>query len=224
MKQLIGSIIFVALLFTSCESENSSDVNQDRIYAVYTLIYDADEDLTNANARFHFGNPIGTPLKLTPPSYVELNNTKLLFKNTFAFYKKSFDKKILNGTFCWKDVDGEKYYNSVSLKEVSFPSGLTEISNDRSFELEWIGPAIGRNQSVSLEIDGDYGTEHSYITEDARGSRSIFIPKSVLRNFTKNRKATFRIEFVNNPDLDEPTSAGGRISGTYRVSKEIMIL
>lgn len=61
MKKLMyGMIGALLLLVASSAKEDSSDVNQNKIYCDYELFYNQNDDKTQAVARFRFGGPTGT--------------------------------------------------------------------------------------------------------------------------------------------------------------------
>jgi hypothetical protein len=223
MKTNVLIFAVIAILFASCESELSSDVNQDRIFTKYILVYEAEQDVTYARAWFNFGKETGTPLELDDPSYVSFNDEDLDFQRTFAYYEDELAGFVSSGTFHWEDYDGKSYDNTIEIKEINFPDGLTEIDGSSSYELFWDGPALGNDEYVAVVINGDFEGDLSGIVEDSRGSTSIVIKKSDLDDLPKDQKATFWLEFGTNPDLSEKTGAGGKIFGKYRVMKEIMI-
>jgi hypothetical protein len=223
MKPLFIPFLILALLFVSCEREDSADVNQDRIYTIYSLVYEADQDITYARAWFRFGSAVGTLLELSEPSNVSFNDQRLSFQNAFAYYEKSLPGKTMSGSFFWEDYDGLQFNNAVSMKEIDFPSDLTEISQDQSFELFWEGMPLKNDEYVAVAINGNFEGDASIIWERGNGSQSIAIPKSQLEKLPVDQPATFWLEFGYNPPLAQATGAGGEIYGKYRVSKTIMI-
>lgn len=223
MKIKFVLLVASVVLLSSCERENSSDVNQDRIYTIYSLVYDADQDVTYARAWFKFGNTLGTLLELTQPSYVSFNNENLGFQNAFAYYEKRMSGIVASGTFHWEDYDGNKFDNTIGITAIAFPEALTEIEGSSSFELSWEGEPIAEKSYVAVTINGDFEGDGTILWEKAVGSTSITIPKTELDKLPKNLPATFWIEYGHNPDLAQTTGAGGELYGKYRVSKEIMI-
>jgi len=65
MKRLFYLMFGAGLLMTSCAKEDSSFVNQNKVYCDYELFYNQNEDKTHAVARFRFGGATGTLLELT---------------------------------------------------------------------------------------------------------------------------------------------------------------
>ena len=57
MRNLLAFLLGITLMATACQTENSADVNQDRIYTQYELFYNANEDITYARAWFRFAMP-----------------------------------------------------------------------------------------------------------------------------------------------------------------------
>lgn len=223
IRNLLLSNLFLVIVFSSCESEKSSDVNQDRIYTRYSMIYEAGQDKTYAKARFRFGSSSGTLLELTAPSIITLNDVELEFMPLLAYYQKSFTGNIPEGTFYWKTTDGLELINTISLNEIDFPADLTEISSDISYELSWVGKVLEVNEYVSLSLNGDLEDDQSTITVSGIGTTSIIISKTNLQKLPKNQEANFALEFGETPPLTNATSAGGKIFGKYRISKKIMI-
>lgn len=67
-----------ALLVAGCDAaEPISDVNPDRVWVRYELIYDGQNDRTEARASFRFGNPTGTQLRLTDGASVSFEGRTL---------------------------------------------------------------------------------------------------------------------------------------------------
>jgi hypothetical protein len=223
MKTKILMLFAIIGLFTSCEREDSADVNQDRIYTIYSLVYQADQDITYARAWFRFGSAVGTLLELSDPSNIKFEEQYLGFKELAAFYEKSMAGKVNSGSFVWEDIDGLVFTNSISIREVAFPANLEEINGDYAYELVWQGPALSENEYVAVAINGDFESDATLHFENKQGSTSITIPKTALEILPKNTAATFWLEFGVNPDMAETTGAGGEIYGKYRVSKQILI-
>ena len=92
MKYLSKFILLIIIsttivYFSSCEKEPPSSINQDRIFTIYELYYNANADITYARATFKYGNSAGSLMQLNDGSVsfgVEGQNTSdyLLFKET----------------------------------------------------------------------------------------------------------------------------------------------
>ena len=219
MKNLkIYSALFLSsmylLLNTSCNREESVDVNQDRIYTTYELVYDANQDKTFARAIFQFSNVLGTQLQLTAPSEVRFNNDLLTFKNTLAYYEKEYAGKITTGTFKWTDTDGSVYTNSISLNSIGFPANLDTIPRDAAYELFWTGDSLSANQTVSLTVNGVLEGDAQYFSQDNINSKSIILSKNQLELLGQGQGHLW-MQRQYTPVLTEKTSAGGAITAKY---------
>ena len=220
MKKLVK--IYCAIFFgfaslmlnTSCNRENSNDVNQDKIYTTYSLVYDANEDKTYARAIFQFSNALGTQLELTSPSDVHFNNDILTFKSGLAYYEKEYAGKVTTGTFTWKDTDGSVYTNSVSIKSIDFPVVLDTIHRTAAYEMFWVGDSLSANHSVTVTINGVLEGDAQYFSQDNINSKSIILAKSQLELLGQGM-GTIWMQRIYTPGLLQKTSAGGAISGKY---------
>jgi len=65
------------VFFVFCTPEDSSTVNQSRIWTSYSMVCDAAENLTEAAAQFGFGSSIGTALELSDPAALYANGQDL---------------------------------------------------------------------------------------------------------------------------------------------------
>jgi len=199
---------------TSCNRENSIDVNQDKIYTTYILIYDANEDKTYARAVFQFSNAVGTQLQLTAPSEIYFNNDILTFKNALAYYEKEYAGKISSGTFKWKNTNGTEYTNSVSITPIGFPANLDTIHRNAAYEMFWVGDSLSANHSVSLTVNGVLENDAQYFTQNNVNSKSIILSLNQLQALGQGA-GTLWMQRVYNPALVQKTSAGGAIYGKY---------
>jgi len=87
-------MLFAASLLTGCQTEDSADVNQDRIYADYELFYNSNTDKTEVVARFRFGGPTGTLLELKAPASVKFDGETIPFRPGYAGHQKAFAGQI----------------------------------------------------------------------------------------------------------------------------------
>ncbi len=219
---ILGFIASAAMfVLSSCESENSSDVNQDRIYCEYELYYNANEDKTYAWARFKFGNALGTLLQLTDPSEVRFNGDLLTFKSTLAYYEKDYAGFVQTGTFTWKDTDGNEFSNTITITPTDYPAGLDTISRAQAYELFWVGDSLSANHSVILTANGINEGDAQVFTQTNLNSKSIIMTYNKLQ-ILAHGNGTLWLDRSYSPDLTQQTSAGGAIKGRYRpVNKSV---
>lgn len=224
-KTLITFIIGLGLLFLNsrCAKENSSDVNQDRIYASYELFYNANEDKTYARASFRFGNPTGTLLELTAPSEVRFNNDLLSFKPALAYYEKEYAGLINTGSFTWTDTDGNSFTNSINMHAIDYPALLDTINRNAAFEMFWQGDSLQANEVVYLTINGVLEGDAQIFTQSNVNSKSIILAMNKLQLLGEGNGHLW-LDRTYSPALQQKTSAGGAITSKYRpINKQVYL-
>lgn len=206
-------LIFMVFFFTSCETENSADVNQDRIFTAYRLQYDADEDITVASARFRFGGHTGTLLELTDPSTISVNGENPGYNSALAYYSKNFSGLLSEAEFLWTDTEGISYQNTITLRTIAFPETDT-IARDASYEFFWQGEPLDSNEYVTLRITDVSGEQTGVFTNNTPGSTSVILSKNDLQELLPGEA---RAELIRGISADAPESpaAGGLLSGLY---------
>ena len=219
MKKIILFLVVLAVMslkFSGCKTENSEDVNQDRIFTVYELFYNANEDVTYANARFRFGNVTGTLLELSDPSFVEFNGQQLDYKPALAFYQLKMAGYIDSGMFHWEDTDGKAFENTIKIHEIFHNDTITAIDKDAAYEYFWKGDPLAADETATLTINGKFEGDARIFVNNSLGSKSIILQKNKIEQLPANEKATLWLDRTYQPDLTEKTGAGGLIFGKYR--------
>lgn len=217
-KNLFFSVllaIFAMYIMTACDSENSDDVNQDRIFCEYELFYNANEDKTYARAVFKFGNILGTLLELSSPSEVRFNGDLLTFQPALAYYEKSYAGFVQSGTFVWKDTQGNEFTNTISITPIDFPASLDTIPRNAAYELFWVGDSLSANHSVILTANGVNEGDAQVFTQTQLNSKSIILPLNKLQ-LIAHGPGTLWFDRLYKPALQQQTSAGGMLTGRYR--------
>jgi len=218
------SLFGLMLGFSSCEIEDSSDVNQDKIHTVYELFYNSNTDITTAIAQFRFGGPTGTILELTYPAYALFNDDTLRFKALYSGHYKEYAGLVTGGAFEYENVDGDKFVNDVpEFEAIAFPIDLDTISKLAAYELEWDGTILSENQGVGVFIGSWTWGEDALFYENALGANSLIMGTAGLSNLAVGT-ATAYMDRSTETVLLEGTSEGGKIKGKYRaVNKEVVI-
>lgn len=212
-KNIFLIAVLSTFLLSSCESESSADVSQDRIYTAFSLSYDAEVDITVARARFRFGNATGTLLELAPPSEISVNGEPLSFNSTLAQYSKNFPGFESSVKFVWNDTDEQQYSNTLSLKTIDFPE-ITTISRDASYELIWEGDALSEGEYVTLYLDDVSGETNTLFTENSTGSSSIILARDELQELLPGQ-ATMKMVRGFSKEPSQSPDAGGSLKGEY---------
>lgn len=215
---LISLSFFATIIFVSCESEDSADVNQDRIYTDYEVFYNSNTDITWVVARFRFGNALGTILELNDPASVSFDGQELPYNQVFAGHYREFAGKIDLGAFTYTDTDGKTFVNEVpAFESIAFPDDLTSLSKSQAYSLEWEGTALSANQQVGLFIGSWVWGEDAAFVQTGEGTNNLVLGINQLENLPTGT-STFYMDRSTAVDVLDGTSAGGRICGKFRAS------
>lgn len=209
-------VLSVLLLFASCAKEESSDVNQNKIYSEYELFYDKANDKTYASAIFKFSNSAGTQLKLTKPSEIRFNGDTIPYDPLFSYYRKEYAGKIDAGTFMFKDSDGKTYSNPANLAKVITNPVIDTLRRTGAYTYTWIGDALANNELIGLTIGNNANAFNFQVfLQNAVGSSNIVLPLTQLNQLPIGLsycQLDRQIEVVTGSF----TSAGGKVRGKYR--------
>lgn len=218
VKHVICGVALFAMtsLFQSCANEDSSGVNQDRIYAEYELYYDKNTDKTYASAIFRFGHASGTQLELTAPSEVTFNGDVIPFDGTFSYYRKEYAGLVTSGTFVFTDTDGHTFTNTVgSTRTIAFPAGLDTIHNSGSFTLAWVGDSVVANERVDVWMDGPLQNNAEFFTQYLVNTNSIVLAANQLQQLGTG-STTCTMERIWEENAVGVTGAGGKVRVKYK--------
>jgi hypothetical protein len=209
-------ILFIAITVTRCASENSSDVNQDRIYAEYELFYNANTDKTYASVIFRFGNPSGTQLELTSPSEVTFNGDVIPFDQGFSYYRKEYSGNVTSGTFVFTDTEGNTFTNTVSTdRTLAFPAGLDTIHNANSYTMTWVGDSVVADEHVDLWMDGPQQNNIEYFMQNLLNTNSFVLAANKLQALGVGA-TNCSMERRWEQDAVGVTGAGGKVRVKYK--------
>lgn len=219
----ILSVFLLSTSFFGCVKEPSDSVNQDKIYTEYELSYNGNQDKSYARAWFKFSNIAGTLLELKSPSQVTFNGDILTYNSVLGYYEKEYAGLKTSGSFIWTDFDGNSFTNSITLKAINYPVTLDTINKNAAFEMFWVGDSLSANESVSLTIDGLYENDLQIFYQDDLNSKSIIMALNQLQLVAVGN-ATLYMDRYYTPILQNKTSAGGTIKGTYRpINKTVYV-
>jgi len=223
MKTLLYTCFLSVLLLTlGCETENSADVNQDRIYTAYELYYNQNEDVTYAWARFRFGNALGTLLELTAPSTVSFDGQELAWRPLLAYYELRLPGKISMGSFRFEDTDGNVYENSLEFREIAYNDSTSHISKGAAYAYFWEGAPLSMDEHVSLTINGNAEGDARIFRADNVGDESVLMTVNKMENFPSGQAADCWLDRHYEPIIQQAPAAGGKLTGRYRpINQEI---
>lgn len=224
MKQItkIAAILLYAgslLYLTSCAKEDSSDVNQDKIWTEYELFYNKNDDKTHAVARFRFGGSTGTLLELSDTSgaQVTFNGSVMPYNAWWGAHHLEFAGKLTSGTFSYKNTNGTVYTNAVpaGADTIAYPVGFDTIVKSQSETFTWIGNPLAPDQSVGIFVGSwAWANDALFYTEDDNATNMIFGVQA--KNSLSLGQATVYMDRTVRKNTINGTSKGGTIRYTYR--------
>ncbi|UYZ64784.1 hypothetical protein [Hymenobacter weizhouensis] len=206
-----------APVLTSCQAEDSENVNQDRIYTEYSLVYDRAEDKTYARAAFKFGNAAGTALQLTGPATVTVDGDALAFVPLLNYYEKQYAGQRAQATFTYKDVAGTSFVNTVSgLLPAEFPTSFTNLSKTSAYTLTWDGQPLRTPEILDVILDGPGQSDPlQYFQTTVPGATSLILEANKISQVLSGEGKAFMNRTQILP-LQQGSSAGGSRIGRYQ--------
>ncbi len=224
------------LLFTSCDDNDPTFMNQDRIYTSYELYYNGNADKTYAQATFKLGNKYGTLLKLGDNSSIGFtmgdsiyDPDPLTFIGEYGFYEKPFSGYLTKGAFYFTDENGTQYTNSITVSSATLPDTIPPIIRGNSWQLSWDvlythqQVALEENESITITLkeiaDGDIHSFHQF-DEEAES----FVLDSDETSVLEPGTYTLILDRRYQPELSQQTSAGGTITGRYRPANRTVVV
>lgn len=220
-KNLFIALTTCMTIFTSCETEDSASVQQDRIYTTYELFYDKNTDKTYARAQFRLGNALGTILQLSAPAEVRFNNEALDYKPVLAFYEKEYAGRITNGTFVYKSTDGISYSNTANnLPDIDFASTFTGVTRNQANTFTWVGTPLAAREEIYLFMRNTTTTNVQTFYNNAVGSTNMTLSAEKLNNLAPNVAAEADAYRNRIDSLTQKTEVGGYLKLSYRAAKK----
>jgi hypothetical protein len=221
------SLIFLSFVLLGCGvSEDSGDVNQDRIYTDYELFYNSNDDVTHAIARFRFGGPFGTILELKDSSgaHVSFNGDTLAYSTLWGGHHREYAGHVSSGSFTYVDADGKSYNNTVpSAATIEFPSGFdgSAINKNMAQALAWDGDPLASNDQVGIFVGSWAWGDDALFWTDADGATEIVMGVNGMANLALGTAVVY-MDRWNAVNVSEGTSVGGRIRYKYRAHNAIV--
>ena len=207
---------FAMLILASCNREDSADVNQDRIYTLYELFYNENDDVTHAIARFRFGSRTGTLLELTGSAEVTFNGEPMPYSVLWSGHHLAFAGKVNGGTYEYTNVEGGVFTNTVSAYgDIAFPDDFTELDKTQAYTLEWQGSALSANEHVGIFV-GTWGWgDDALFTQSADNATNIIMGVNGLSNLAVGSATVYMDRWTERNATDTP-NAGGKVIGKHR--------
>lgn len=217
-KILFGafSLLAFSLTFVSCQKEDSSDVNQDKIYTVYELFYNENTDKTVAICRLRFGSPTGTLLEATSPASVKFNGDNMPYSILYSGHAKEYAGKITSGTFTYENVDGLIFTNTPpAMDTIAYPAGFDTITKSVANTFTWVGNPLTSTERANLYVGSWTWGEDAAFFAFGQGATDIVMGINQLNDLSTGTSTCY-IDRVNEVPVTNGTSEGGVIRTRYR--------
>lgn len=211
-------LVSAVYVFSSCERESSADVNQDRIYVSYEMVYHESTDITYARASFFFGSITGTKLELADPSQVTCNGDLLGFQNALAYYEKQYTGIVNEGEYVFSNTEGASYTNIATITEIGLPETLDTIVKGNSYELFFTGDALSAGEGVYAYINGTGENDGINVYQNTTNVTSIIIPATQTDKLTVGTNTVY-LRKRHETDAQETTEAGAICAGIYQTAE-----
>lgn len=211
--------LFSVLFLTACKKEASVNIDQNRIYSEYELVYDQESNQTTTSATFRVDHSSGKKIELVYPSRVGFNGEALAYRKMMGQYDNVRSGNNLNGSFKYFDNDQKEYTNaSGEISPIDIPFGMNSISRNGNFFLPWNGAALQPGETVQVTIGGGSQTGSRTFNATAIGSSYIVLEQNQLNNLVAGT-ATIQISRQKTAGLQNSNLSGGRITTTYKGRK-----
>lgn len=223
MKRIVIQVVLVGFLLSliglsACHREDSEDANQDRIYTLYELMYDANEDETTIRATFRLGGPLDSKLTLSEGSSVTFNGEEMSLNGFYAYYQTKLTGEVLEGTFVFTDLNGTSYTNDISISSIDFPADMPDIVKSEAYTFDWIGNTVQDNEEVTFSIDGPQESDTYNETENQIGAGTMELTQYKTNSFSTGASILSIERSYETENLSAP-SVGGKIITKYTGTK-----
>ncbi len=200
----------------------SDELNQERIFCVYTLEYNAGEQRTYALAEFRVRNARGALLELATPSTAQFGGAPMLWDNELRRYQRIQTSRVDTGTFVWQDIDNEIYRNSASIADLQaeMPANFTQLSQSASHTFLWEGEALQAGELIALTIqplDNSSSSSKIYKEISSEGATSIEISASEIAQLSPEAYRA-QLTRTRQRSAEEASEVGGSVQARYRTS------
>jgi hypothetical protein len=213
-------VVVLCFSISSCEKENASDVNQDKIYTDYEVFYDNNSDKSWVIARFRFGGATGTILKLDSTSFVSFGNDTLPYNDLFFGHFKEYAGRINNGTFTYRNLKNEVFVNSLPAYDtIAFSPSFTLLTKSVANTITWSGTPLAINQNVGLFVGGWTWGQDALKVQTSVGATNLVLGTNELAQVPVGPAICF-MDRSTDVAVSQGTNEGGRIRGKFRAKNQ----
>ncbi len=212
---LLLTLIAAAGCFSQ-PSEDSSEVDQDRIHVGYRVSYDGDTNQTTVAARFRFGNTFGTPLRLDTPASIHFNDDSMTYHEFLDEYQRDYKGVPSDGAFHYIDNANHHYDNTVIWpKRIELPTNITILRNqDHVLSFGPDALIAGEQAEVSIESQVEPG-KSAFASEYHVGKNTITLQKYQLEQLPQGA-ATLKVKRTLSSPAEHQSGAGSDMDVIYQ--------
>lgn len=221
----LAVFVAIAVLFQSCQKEDSDDVNQDTIYTVYELFYNANSDKTTAIVRLHFGGPTGTLLEANDPASVTFNGDPLPYSVLYSGHAKEYAGKITAGTFNYTNTENQTFVNPVSYMDtVNFMADFDTIVKSEANTFTWVGNPLQVSERMNLYVGTWTWGQDAAFFAFGQGQTNIIMGVNQLNNLAEGNSTCY-LDRIHEVQISQGTAEGGVVRTRYRpLNKQVVIV
>lgn len=204
-------IVILSLGLISACRKDSSEIEQNRIYQEYDVVFNNQTGNTEVSATFREDDASGKILKLTGGAKVYFNEQQISGKSNFYETYAGFISPV---KIEFVDSDGKKYTNySFGINYVDVSPLENFISGTNNY-FSWGGSAVGENESVTFYARNSEGTSNDQKVSQ-QGASAINLNSTFFDNF-QNQFFTYWLKRKRISYLGDFAIVGGRFSVYYR--------
>ena len=210
MKKIFLIIILLIGLISACRKD-SSEIEQNRIYQEYEVVFNNKTGNTEVSATFREDNASGKILRLTGGAKVYFNEQQISGKSNFSRTYSGFVSPV---KIEFVDGDGKKYTNySFGINYVDVNPFENFISGTNNY-FSWGGSAVGENESVTFYARNSEGKSNDQWVSQ-QGSSAINLNSTFFDDF-QNQFFTYWLKRERYSYMGDFAIVGGRFSVYYR--------
>lgn len=218
------ALLPLAALAACAPAELSSNVNQDRVWARYELIYDGQNDRTEPRVSFRFGNGAGTQLRLDGDARVQFEGRTLELQTplNITFYNTTLNGRVAEGTFRYTSADGRVFENRVANRALSLPGTLPDVRRGEPYTITWQGEPVGPNEEVRLVLYRvSLDSRLAFASATQAGATSVTIPAAQTQPIQPGEITVLLTRFTRGTPA-QATAAGGETVGEYNAPQRLV--
>ena len=176
--RLFAIVLLAASLLSGCHKSinltNSDKVNQNPIFQLYQVKYDANEGNLTTKAVFHIDHRSGNQLRLTEPSKVTVNGQEMEL-NEQGEYVWNSPKHLQITPFEYVNNNKQLFKNSVITNTIAFNQENITLNKNKTTQVTVKAEPFEESESVSCTLTKDGETVE--IDLDFENGRLIVSPE-----------------------------------------------